>query len=91
MKVVNVVPVDSLDGVADKQEFIQHSIIKPSNSTVSNSKLFDSTVIKSEPCHEGSQERSKTAKSTATTQLSKVLPQISLSSSASMTGSTGKL
>ncbi|KAI5413139.1 hypothetical protein KIW84_057663 [Lathyrus oleraceus] len=44
---VNVVPVDSLDGVAVKQEFIQHSIIKPSNSTVSNSKLFDSTVVKS--------------------------------------------
>ncbi|KAI5430984.1 hypothetical protein KIW84_035216 [Lathyrus oleraceus] len=73
--------------VAVKQEFIQHSIIKPSNSTVSNSKLVDSTVIKFEPCHEGSQERSKTAKSTATAQLSKVLPQISLSSSASMTGS----
>ncbi|KAI5430986.1 hypothetical protein KIW84_035218 [Lathyrus oleraceus] len=73
--------------VAVKQEFIQHSIIKPSNSTVSNSKLVDSTVIKFEPCHEGSQERSKTAKSTATAQLSKVLPQVSLSSSGSMTGS----
>ncbi|CAL5210297.1 unnamed protein product [Lathyrus oleraceus] len=87
LKVVNAGPVDSLDSVAVKQEFIQHSIIKPSNSTVSNSKLVDSTVIKSEPCHEGSQERSKTAESTATAQLSKVLPQISLSSSASMTGS----
>lgn len=38
--------LDLLDGVAVKQEFIQHSIIKPSNSTVSNSKLFDSTVKK---------------------------------------------
>ncbi|KAI5419185.1 hypothetical protein KIW84_043383 [Lathyrus oleraceus] len=77
--------------VTVKQEFIQHSIIKLSNSTVSNSKLVGSTVIKSEPCHKGSQERSKIAESTATAQLSKVLPQISLSSSASMTGSTGKL
>ncbi|KAL5064702.1 hypothetical protein RYX36_026439 [Vicia faba] len=56
----------SLDNAAVKQEFIHHSTIKTSNSTVSNSKLVDSTVIKSEPSHEGSQERSKTADSTAT-------------------------
>ncbi|MCI26603.1 serine-rich adhesin for platelets-like, partial [Trifolium medium] len=50
-------------------------------STVSNSKLVDSTFIKSEPSHEGSRERSKTAESTNTYQLDKVLPQMSFSSS----------
>ncbi|CAK8574367.1 unnamed protein product [Lathyrus sativus] len=87
LKEVNTGPVGSLDIAAVKQEFIQHSVIKPSNSSVSNSKLVDSTFIKSESSHEGGQERSKTAESTATGQLSKVLPQISLSSSTSMTGS----
>ncbi|KAL5068930.1 hypothetical protein RYX36_019817, partial [Vicia faba] len=67
--------VDSLDNAVVKQEFIHHSTIKTSNSTVSNSKLVDSTVIKFEPSHEGSQERSKTAESTATGQLIKGQPE----------------
>ncbi|GAU12118.1 hypothetical protein TSUD_00840, partial [Trifolium subterraneum] len=80
LKEANSCPVGSLDSAAVKQEIIQHSITMQCKSTVSNSKFVDSTPIKSEPSHE-SQERSKTAESTNTNQLDKVLPQMSFSSS----------
>lgn len=73
LKEANARLLGSLDSVAVKKEFIQHSVIKPSN--------VDSTFIKSEPSHEGSQGRSKTAESTTTNQLGKALPQMSLCSS----------
>ncbi|CAJ2631093.1 unnamed protein product [Trifolium pratense] len=77
----NSCPVGSLDSAAVKQEIIQHSITMQCKPSVSNSKLVDSTFVKSEPSHEGSQEQSKTAESTNTKQLDKVLPQMSFSSS----------
>jgi hypothetical protein len=82
LKDANPCPAGSLDSsAAVKQEIIQHSITKQCKETVSSSKLADSTFIKSEPSHEGSRERSKTAESANTNQLDKVLPQMSFSSS----------
>jgi hypothetical protein len=82
LKDANPCPAGSLDSsAAVKQEIIQHSITKQCKETVSSSKLADSTFIKSEPSHEGSRERSKTAEGTNTNQLDKVLPQMSFSSS----------
>lgn len=70
LKDTNRCPVGSLDSISVKQEFVQHSNVKPSKSSnVSNLKLVDPTFIKSEPGREGNQERSKTAESSTTDQL----------------------
>ncbi|XP_012570271.1 uncharacterized protein [Cicer arietinum] len=83
LKEANVCPVASLDSVAVKKEFIPHSFVKPSKSTVSNSKLVAPTFIKSEPGHEGRQERSKTAEISTAGQLVKLLQHGSFTSSSS--------
>lgn len=74
LKETNTLPSGSFDTVAIKQEFIQHSIVNPSKSSnVSNLKLVDPTIIKSEAGHEVNQERSKTTESTTIGQLGKGL------------------
>ena len=75
LKEADAGPVGSLDSLAIKQELVQHSSVEFSkSSTVSNLKLVDPKLIKSEPGHEGNQGRPKTAESKMD-QLGRELPQ----------------
>lgn len=63
LKEANVSPVGSLDSFAVKK-VVQHSTVNSSMlSKVSNVMKVNAAFIKSEPVHEGNQERSKTAAS----------------------------
>ncbi|XP_061372217.1 uncharacterized protein LOC133314723 [Gastrolobium bilobum] len=75
LKKANTCPVGSVDSVAVKQELVLNSNVNTSRSSnVSNLKLADPAFIKSEPGHEGNQERSNTAEN-KTDQLIKELPR----------------
>ncbi|KAI4351367.1 hypothetical protein L6164_005739 [Bauhinia variegata] len=61
LKKFNPSPIGSLDGVAVKHELVERSNVEAFNSSKgSNLKLVDAKFVKSEPGHEGNQERPKT-------------------------------